>query len=195
MTSCVAKYDYSKHIPTYKEEVRAPIVTIRWSGRDHKETIEEFKVWRFNKKPLPIEGTSFSLPYELHNLAKAIDRSKKLLTLKDNWDEEGALATNIETYNKAIKFLVEYSIYILNSGPGQVVLDAPDIDILNDGSIVINWETKSATFTIIFDKSPTDIAYFYAKEYSEGSVPLKHGINLTKKIDKYTAEWMSNNLK
>ena len=77
---------------------------------------------------------------------------------------------------------------------GSVVIDSPDIDILRDGSIVVNWEMSLATFTIIFDKEPSEFSFYFAKD-KQNPIPLKYGIDIKKNVDEYTALWMSKNLR
>lgn len=162
------------------------------------ESDKTFFKFPLTYKKLPsyihIKDNHFELPYELKHIANSIEKSKYLLDLNDDWDDEGAEATNLETYLRGIKFIVNYSTYIFVNT--YETIDAPDIDILKDGSIIINWETDTSSFTIIFDKKNDEFAYYYAKMKNGQMPPLKYGIKTETGIDKITTvPWMANNLK
>lgn len=150
---------------------------------------------KYIKSPISfmVADTDFVLPYDLSHIKNAIKKSESILKLKENWDEEGALPTDKKTYLKAIKFVIKYSSYLLESKE-KTILDYPDISILRDGAIAVNWETKNASFTIIFEKGDKDVSYYYAKE-KNSVIPLRYGVNIKGDIDKTTAIWMSENLK
>lgn len=150
---------------------------------------------KYNRDPVvfSIEGYEFTLPSELKNISVAIEKSKYLLKLEEGWDEEEALPTTLETFLNSINFIVKYSTYIVKEFDG-VIIEPPDVDILKDGSIAINWEMPLATFTIIFDREPCEFSFYYAKD-KKNPIPLKYGIDINKSVDKYTALWMATNLK
>ncbi|MCW3106504.1 MAG: hypothetical protein JWQ09_1010 [Segetibacter sp.] len=140
---------------------------------------------------IQIEDTNFSLPGPLKQIAEAINKSKEILSLNDDWDDEGASSTNFKTYLKAINFVVNYSKFILDTF--KVIIDYPDIDILRDGSVSAFWETPRATFLIIFKKNNNPYSYFYGNNKVD-EIPFKYAIKNEGKIDQITAEWMSANL-
>ncbi len=158
-----------------------------------KETDIPYVVYETRPIAINIKGNNFILLTELSHIASSIKKSETILELKEDWDEEGALPTNIETFVKAVKFIIDYSTFILK-GKEKVVIDSPDIDILRDGAIIVNWETPVASFTIIFEKEPSEIYYYYAKE-KQSLITLKYGININKEVNEYTTLWMANNLK
>ncbi len=73
-----------------------------------------------------INNELFELPYELVHIGKGIIESKEILSNEDNWDEEGASATNVEAYTSAVRFVVKYSSYIYHLS--SEVLVAPYIN-------------------------------------------------------------------
>ncbi len=197
----LAEYKQPTYLPSksiYEEKKK------HYGTKDIDEDNNESEVYiyfgsaelKYNKYPVTfsIRSHKFTLKYELKHIASYIVKSKYLLELKDDWDDENSLSTNLETYLKAVKFIIDYSSYIFEDKGSSVIIEPPDIDILKDGAIVVNWETKSASFTIIFEKNSTGISYYYAKD-KDNPIPLRYGINLNKDIDKLTASWMSNNLK
>ena len=193
------KYNYMPTtLPLYsrrKEPLRYNINKIE--VEDSEWGNDFFKVsLTYNKLPinLCVNNNNFTLPHELKHIANAIEKSKYLLDLNHGWDEEEASATNVETFIKAVRFIIDYSTYILQN-INNIVIDAPDIDILKDGSIIVNWETDTSSFAIIFDKSNAEFSYYYAKVKNGQMPPLKYGVKTDLGIDKITtAPWMANNL-
>lgn len=180
--------EYIKHniflgsVPFIGQNETNPIVI--WGSMPPEEDIK-----------IDIDGHRFYLNANLPHIAVAISKSGNLLKLKDDWDDEGAMATDFNTLEKAIKFTIDYTTYIYNTFD-KTILDTPSIEILNDGAIAVNWETDISSFTIIFTKDLSDIAYYYAKVKDVNIPPLKHKINISIPIDKITtAPWMAEYLK
>ena len=149
-------------------------------------------VVKIQNVPIQISDHHFSLPVSLNHIAGAISKSQAILSLDNDWDDDGADATNLSTYLKAINFVVNYSKFIFESL--RVVIDYPDIDILRDGSIGVFWETKKATFLIIFKKNVNRYSYLFGNNKIDG-IPFKYAIDNQGIIDEITAKWMSQNLK
>lgn len=163
------------------------------SFKDYKGKIEDLIFFSAEKTIfLPIQNTIFSLPNKLSHIANAIIESEYILNLQENWDEEGANATNVKTYKKSILFLINYSKYILNEY--KQILKEPHIDITRDGSVSIMWDTEIASFLIIFKKNDNEYAYFYGQEKNT-KIPFKYAIKIEDEVDKITALWMQKNLK
>jgi hypothetical protein len=148
---------------------------------------------RYNKLPIEISirGYKLKLSYKLKHIADAINDSKILLDLEEDWDEDGANATNFETYKNAINFLVNYSTHILNNF--RLILKKPFIDITRDGSISIQWDTDKAVFLIIFKKNKNEFAYYYGQE-KETNSPFKYRVKINENINNITAEWLKDYL-
>ncbi len=166
-------------------------------NRNKRQTYEKLIAERIEVTPIRtsfiVSDTRYSLPFRLKNIADVIIKGKHLLELPDDWDEEQSFSTDLPTFLKAITFLINYSGYILNEY--KTVIDAPDLDILHDGSITVNWETPGASFLIIFKKNDNEISYYYGKA-KDSLIPLQYGINnRSKKVDEMTALWMYQNLK
>ena len=131
------------------------------------------------------------LSKHLPDLSKAIFDSSAILDLEEDWDEEGANATNKETYDNAIKFVRLYALWLLDSG---AKLSTPSISIVRDGSIAVSWDTLKAKFIIVFDKKNHKISYCYGKDKVNG-IPLETGIENNDSVDKSIAEWMKKRLR
>ncbi len=146
---------------------------------------------RIQNVQIQISDNHFSLPISLNHIAKSIINSQAIMLLENDWDDDGADATNLNTYLKAVSFVVSYSKFIFESL--KVVIDYPDIDILRDGSVSVFWETHKATFLIIFKKNDNRYSYFFGNNKVDG-IPFKYAIDNQGKIDEITAKWMSQNL-
>lgn len=129
----------------------------------------------------------------LPHIAKVISDSKYILDFEEDWDDEGANATNLDTYNRAINFVRDYSIQIFMSAEPRIKISAPSIEILRDGSVAVNWETKKASFLIVFDISNDKISYCYGKNKVNG-IPFKTGVENNNDVDEIVASWMRKNL-
>lgn len=148
--------------------------------------------YEYNKTiDFSINDYKISLPRNLKGIADSILDSRCLLELEYDWDEEGADATNLNTYRNAIRFIVNYSTHILNRFDS--ILEKPYIDITRDGSISVFWNTTKASFFIIFGKDKNEYAYYYGQE-KETDIAFKYKININDSIDLITLTWMRQNL-
>lgn len=164
----------------------------------HEEFFEGFNYLNsprltYNKKSIEfsIKGYNIELPYNLKHIRDAIQDSENLLELEEDWDDDGADATNFETYKNAVNFIVNYSTHILNRF--NMVLKKPFIDITRDGSISVEWNSEKAIFLIIFKKSKNEFAYYYGQEKDTNN-PFKYRVKIKEKINNITAEWLKDYL-
>lgn len=135
---------------------------------------------------LEIAYERISLPIKLKNIADSIKEAKQILEYEDNWDEEGAIETDLETFKKAVDFLTLYSIYLLKYG----TIDKPFIDIMRDGSVSIMWETEKATLLVIFKKGNKALSYLYGQPKDDTKQPFPYSVENVSKIDEILALWM-----
>ena len=120
------------------------------------------------------------------SILKVIDESKSLLSLGDNWDEEGALAIPKDIWNRAINFLKNYSEYILHDK--ATIIKAPQINPCRDGSIDMSWRTPKARMLINFKNDGSDLAHYYGDYYN--SINSIKGYVKTDEIQEFLATWM-----
>lgn len=139
---------------------------------------------------LEIANERISLPIKLKKIADSIKDAEQILEYEDNWDEEAAIATDPETFKKAIDFLISYAIYLLKYG----VIDKPFIDIMRDGSVSIMWETDKATLLVIFKKGNKELSYLYGQPKDNKKQPFPYSVENGNKIDEILALWMRNYL-
>lgn len=137
-------------------------------------------------------GKNYKIPSVLKHIKAQIEDAIEILEYPDNWDDEGALATDKYTFEQAVSFVIDYTIH--NYYRFAVILGAPYIDILRDGSVSVHWKTKKeAQLFIIFKKENRELAYYYA-ESSERRIPLNSAIQPGAPVDETLALWMKNHL-
>lgn len=83
------------------------------------------------------EGDQASPPAELSGLVEAINRSRQMLKLPDNWDEEGANRIEEATWKRAISFLSDNAVHLWQDN--AIRIDSPVISPVADGSIDLHW--------------------------------------------------------
>jgi hypothetical protein len=120
-------------------------------------------------------------------LETAIEEAKYIISLPDNWDEEGAVPISQLIFDKAVEFLRYYSRY-LYIGFG-FELPIPEINPCKDGSIDLSWRTAHARMLInirMQDELPH--AFFYGDRYNN-KMPIKGNVPL-KEFSESLAVWM-----
>lgn len=152
------------------------------------------RIVRTSEEPITVKvnNLTFQLPPILKHIAQQIEEAKEILNYTDNWDDEGAIATDFKTFEQAASFVVDYAKYVY--AQFKTVLCAPNIDILRDGSVSVHWETeKSTQLLIIFKKDNDELAFYYA-EQSDRKIPLKSAIVPGDPVDEILALWMNMHL-
>ncbi|PWK70852.1 hypothetical protein LX99_04560 [Mucilaginibacter oryzae] len=128
-----------------------------------------------NYSHIKIGNWEFEYPNAIENIITEIKRSFSLLDMKDSWDDEGAVAVNIDTWIKAAIFLYNYAQYLYVNSKHQNVLIEPDIAPVNDGSIDLTWRTEKARLLINIKPKSLDRVSYYCdlysdKDFSKGNV-------------------------
>jgi len=141
--------------------------------------------------PFQINDDTIELPNELKLIAEQIEEAKDILQYSFDWDEEGAIAADSETFGKATSFVKNYALYLYRTY--SVVLTPPYIELLRDGSVSVHWENTKSQFLIIFKKGNNKLAYYYA-EQKDKKIPFKSAIEIGKTEDKFLALWMKTYL-
>ena len=138
-----------------------------------------------------VGNKEYKFPIALHRIAAHIKEAKEILSYPDNWDDEGAEATDESTFIKAADFLNSYAIFIEHNY--GATLATPYMDILRDGSISIHWETKRGLMIIIFKKTSIEKAYFFAERLAD-KVEIKSAVIVGAEPDEILAQWMKTYL-
>ncbi len=107
---------------------------------------------KINKEPI------VSLNYKLEELYNEIEKSKYILNLKDNFDEEGSEGYKKETWIRAIGFIARLFEFALIKG--FVKIPQPKIYHGPSGSIDIYWENEDFNLLINIPKLNTKLASY-----------------------------------
>jgi hypothetical protein len=138
---------------------------------------------------IEIFGKTYSLLSSLQNIASAINESKWINNLKEDWDYEGAVPIDKELYISAINFLIDYSTEIFKKT--GLVISTPEINPCKDGSIDLSWRTSAARMLINIRKIENELlAYYYGDFYSNKS-QMKGNVHLDS-VYEHLATWMKS---
>lgn len=146
---------------------------------------------------LELCGKDYTIPKDLESIVIQIQEAKEILTYPSDWNDEGALSTDEETFKKAASFVIKYALWIYNKY--NTIVITPYIDIMTDGSISVHWKKEEAQFLIIFNKKEAfkqnekELAYFYA-EGRDNKIPFKSAVDPYAPVDEFIALWLEKNL-
>ena len=119
-------------------------------------------LFSFSQLPLTINGKRIGyIPKPLKSVYEAIEKSKYILDLKENWDDEGAIGYDFDVWRKAVLFISKLSTKIYKSY-GQVI-KTPKIYHGPKGSIDIYWENES--FNLLINIPKVGLGTFYGDNY------------------------------
>jgi hypothetical protein len=99
-----------------------------------------------------------SIPYELRDLYREINKSKYILELQENHDDQGASKYSISTWKKAIIFLAKYNSWVYSES--SKIVPSPKIFHGPDGSVDIQWKTDDFKLLINIPEE-NNIATFF----------------------------------
>ena len=99
------------------------------------------------------------IPYKLEFLLSVFKESESILELENDWDDNGSLKYEIQTWKATILFIIDYSVTLLNDF--NTTIDKPKIYNGPSGSIDILWEYDTYTFLVNIAKDGLN-ASFYA---------------------------------
>ncbi len=120
------------------------------------------------------------IEHNLSEINKAIQESKYILDLKDDWDDEGSVGYDMSTWKRTIEFLLTLARNALNAF--GVVIDTPKIYHGPNGSIDMLWKNENYKILVNFPKDGTQPASFYgntaSKETVKGTFALDSNSNL-----------------
>ena len=85
-------------------------------------------------------GETFKLPFQLIDLRDEIEKSKYLLTLEEDWDDEGGRPVSFDTWKAGINLLIENISYIFQKT--GIILDTPKINPGPEDSIDLLWRNE-----------------------------------------------------
>ncbi len=91
--------------------------------------------------PSQVEILGYTAPAEFHPLRLAIERSRFMLELPDNWDDEGSPGYREDVWHRAVALLLDTSLSYWRKNQ-----EAPPFPRLGKGplgSIALHWRTAS----------------------------------------------------
>ena len=136
-------------------------------------TVEQIKIPRW------------SLPPDINSLRDAIDKSRYILELKDDWDDAEGVGYSEPTWNRAQSFLMRNALKLWRSH--KICFDAPRILPGPEGSIDLHWKTADRELLInVPARSQESIAY-YGDDNREGTENAIRGKDLESSTD---GEWI-----
>jgi hypothetical protein len=94
-------------------------------------------------------------------LDAAIEKSRQILTLPPDWDDEGAQPISEATWRKATGWLREFAKTLLSKH--STALPAPKISPCADGSIDLLWRTEKLKLLVNIQPSDEPDSDFYGE--------------------------------
>ncbi len=117
-----------------------------------------------------------ALPSALSSLTVAINKSRWILDLLDDWDEAGAPAYELQTWQRAVNFLCLSATTLW--GDTGIVVPVPQIQNGPEGTIDLFWESDEATLLINVPVNPAESAMFYGSnnrgDETRGTIQMTH---------------------
>jgi hypothetical protein len=109
----------------------------------------------------------------IHPILRAIDSSRQILELKDDWDEHGGEPYLEETWARAKNFLLQQAKLARENLRREMA--PPAILPGPGGSIDLHWKTNRFELLVNIPREATQPATFYGDDY--GAVCIRGNIN------------------
>lgn len=106
--------------------------------------------------------TVATLPDELKDLASAVEKSKYMLELGNNFDDAGSPAYSEDTWEKAVIFITNYACWLFDIF-GKIIA-TPKIYHAPEGSVDLYWENERFNLLINIPAGG-EPATFYGDNY------------------------------
>lgn len=108
--------------------------------------------------------TRTDIPVELANIVEAVEQSRYILELEDDWDDEGSKGYQPLVWERVVIFLIRLSEKALDSF--NIVLDAPRIYQGPEGSIDLLWHTDNYHLLVNFPEDENSPGSFYGDNFN-----------------------------
>lgn len=116
---------------------------------------------------------------------RAIEGTRWILVLKPGWDGESALPC-VQAWHRATEYLRRQAHWVMDRF--GVMLDAPDVMPLADGSIDIHWDSETCELLINVPPDANRPASFYGDD--RGSLHIK-GTLATEAFNEGLLQWLT----
>lgn len=147
---------------------------------------DEKATWIREKFLLNILNRVFILDRNLVHIKDVIIESQNILNKKDDWDDEGACATDENTYLKSIELLINYAKDVLNTYSFTIAV--PEINLTKNGSIDLEWRSENYILLFNIQKSENLLVHYYGEDFKTKTVIKGFIDSFT--INKDLAFWM-----
>lgn len=105
---------------------------------------------------------------KLSPIQKAIQESRYILDLQDNWDDEGSVGYEFSTWERATQAIIRIARNAFDLF--DVIIDAPEITHGPNGSIDALWDQKNYRLLVNFPNDINIPASFYGDDSEKESV-------------------------
>jgi hypothetical protein len=123
---------------------------------------------------------------DMSAIMQAIESSRSIVDLKDNWDDEGAVGYSQDTWDRATRFLQKLAALAFRSL--GVTVDPPRILPGPEGGIDILRKTDRYELLINIPANPAEPASYYG-DNKLGNMPIKNTFHPSKPDRKLVA-WL-----
>lgn len=130
-----------------------------------------------NTCTIELGDRTVEIPIALSYLEETINDSKYILELEEGWDGEDGKPFSKETWNNAVKFLIDYATWIY-ANTGKAIV-SPDIMHSVDGSIELLWQKEKFRMIISVPKNDKLLS-FYGDDYKDGKIQGTVGLESIK---------------
>jgi hypothetical protein len=131
------------------------------------------------------EASRYYLTSEMSSLLDEINKSRSLLELEDNWDDEGSVGYDESTWLRARNFLIRNAVRLHQSK--KKPFDSPEISPGPNGSIDLHWKTDARELLINVPADPQDTISYYGDDRAEDTENAIRGKNIEGSTN---AEWI-----
>jgi hypothetical protein len=127
----------------------------------------------------------------IKHISEAIERSQRILTFEDDWDDEGSPPYKATTWDRATTFLRRSALQLWKDY--HVALDAPKILPGPGGSIDLHWKIDGRELLINIPEPLDEPANFYGDESAARDNPptqIVKGVLDTSKDNLWLLMWL-----
>ena len=146
---------------------------------------DEFEAIKGLQKTAKPKSKPKSDSIQFQPLKEEILKSKYILKLENNWDEDGALPVSPTIYETAIHFLQNYTMFIFETY--KMIVETPSINPVKNGSIDLEWHTPNAQ--LLINIRDTQNAYYYGDQ--NNNINAIKGNVSTQTVEIFFAVWMT----
>lgn len=119
-------------------------------------------IMNYGNEKVEFGTKSISIPFALNRLKGVVDKSRHILELEDNWDDEESESYSENVWENALTFVV--NLHLTAFKVFTVKLDYPKIYPGPNGSIDIAWKADTYEVLVNFPVNPSDEITYYGED-------------------------------